>query len=323
MLYSRKTGAVAKIIALAFSVALISVAHFTIGTLRHSMHVEHIILQALYVAPIVTAALWFGISGTLITLVAVSAVFYSYMRLIWPDRPMENANQAAMLAIYWVVGSVAAAHVHILERQNKAHARAQGLARREAMVQSLRTLSDALRLRDEYTRQHSERVSQLGIEIGKRLGLSAERLDALRLAGLMHDIGKIGVRDEVLFKTTQLSPAERARIEQHPVMAAEVLRLIDGARDVADIVAAHHESPDGSGYPNHLTSSDIPLEAHILRVADVFCSLRDERPYKSAYDVHRALDIMHSMTPSKLDPRSMSALEALLAEDNSARNIPA
>lgn len=323
MLYSRKTGAVAEIIALAFSVALISAAHFTVGTLGHSAHIEHIVLQALYVAPIVAAALWFGISGALITLVVVSAIYYFYMRLIWPGRPMENANQAAMLAVYWVVGSVAAALVHIQEKRSKAYAQAQAVARREAMVQALHTLSDALRLRDEYTRQHSERVSQLGIEIGKRLGLSAERLDALRLAGLMHDIGKIGVRDEVLFKAAQLSPAERARIEQHPVMAAEILRLIDGAQDVADIVVAHHESPDGSGYPNHLTSSDIPLEAHILRVADVFCSLRDERPYKSAYDVRRALDIMHSMTPSKLDQRSMAALEALLAEGNSAQNIPA
>jgi putative nucleotidyltransferase with HDIG domain len=322
MFKSHKNGAIARIIILASSVALISAAHFTIGTLRHSAHIEHIVLQDLYVVPIVVAALWFGISGTLITLVVVSAVYYSYMRLIWPDRPMENANQAAMLAIYWVVGSVTAALVHIQEKQRKAHALAQSLARREAMMQALQTLSDALRLRDEYTRQHSERVAQLGIEIGKRLGLSAERLDALRLAGLMHDIGKIGIRDDVLFKSAQLSPGERARIEQHPVMAAEILRLIDGAQDVADIVVAHHESPDGSGYPNHLTSSDIPLEAHILRVADVFCSLRDERPYKSGFDVRPALDIMRMMTPSKLDQRSMAVLEALVAEDNSAaRNI--
>ena len=318
MLNSRKSGTNARITILASSVALISAAHFTIGTLRHSAHIEHIVLQALYVAPIVAAALWFGFSGTLITLVVVSAVYYSYMRMIWPNQPMENANQAAMLAIYWVVGSVASVLVHIQEKQREAHARAQSLLRREAMVQALHTLSDALRLRDEYTREHSEHVSLLALEIGKRLGLAPEKLDSLRLAGLMHDIGKIGIRDDVLFKSAQLSPGERSRIEEHPEMAAKILRLIDGAQDIADIVVAHHESPDGSGYPNHLTSSDIPLEAHILRVADVFCSLRDERPYKSSFDVRPALDIMRMMTPSKLDQRSMAVLESLVAESNSA-----
>ena len=319
----RKSGASAKIISLASSVALISVAHFTIGTLRHSTHIEHIILQTLYVVPIVAAALWFGISGALITVVAVSAVYYSYMRLIWPDRPMENANQAAMLAIYWVVGSVAAALVHIQEKQREAHARAQASARREAMVQALHTLSNALRLRDQYTRTHSERVSQLALEIGKRRGLSTERLDALRLAGLVHDIGKIGIRDDVLFKPAQLSPEERATVEQHPVMAAEILRLIEGANDIALIVVAHHECPDGSGYPYHLKGSEIPLESHILRVADVFSSLMDERPYKIGLSMQQTMEVIHAMAPSKVDQQSMAVLENLIAEGNSAtKEIP-
>lgn len=307
-----------RVVALTTSIALISAAHFTIGTLAHSGHIEHIVLQALYVAPIVASALWFGTPGALIVVVVVSAIYYSYMRIMWLGQPMENANQLAMLAIYWVVGAITATLMHIQDKQHQAHIRAQLLARREAMVQALHTLSDALRLRDEYTREHSEDVSRLAVEIGKRLRLSPERLDALRLAGLMHDIGKIGIRDDVLFKSAQLSPAERARIEEHPEMAAKILRLIDGAQDIADIVIAHHESPDGSGYPNHLTSNEIPLEAHILRVADVFCSLRDERPYKHSFDARGALDIMRGLTPSKLDQRSMSVLESLVAEDNCA-----
>lgn len=299
-----------------FSVALISAAHFTVGTLGHAGHIEHVVLQTLYVAPIVASALWFGISGALIVVSVISAIHYWYMRSMWPGQPLENANQMAMLAIYWVVGGVTATVVHIQEKQRQAYVRAQMLARREAMVQALHSLSDALRLRDEYTRKHSEDVSQLAVEIGKRLRLSPERLDALRLAGSMHDIGKLGIRDDVLFKSAQLSPAERARIEQHPEMAARILRMIDGAQDIADIVVAHHESPDGSGYPNHLTGNEIPLEAHILRVADVFCSLRDERPYKHAFDVQAALEAMRKMAPAKLDQRSLEALESLVAEHN-------
>ena len=320
----RKSGATAKVISLVSSVALISAAHFTIDTLRHSAHIEHIVLQALYVAPIVAAALWFGVRGALAVVLGVSAVYYTYMKMMWPNQPMENANQTAMLAIFWVVGAVTAALVHVQEKQRQAHMRAQQLARREAMVQALHMLSDALRLRDEYTRQHSEHVSKLALEIGKHRGLSAERLDALRLAGLVHDIGKIGIRDDLLFKPAQLSPEERTRIQQHPEMAVKLLRLIEGAQDIAEIVVAHHECPDGSGYPKHLKSNAIPLEANILRVADVFCSLMDERPYKGGFALQQTLEIMHAMTPAKLDQQSVLVLEALIAGGNSAaREIPA
>jgi putative nucleotidyltransferase with HDIG domain len=318
MSYSRNNAATARIIILASSVGLISAAHFTIGTLRHSVHIEHIILQAMYVAPIVAAASWFGIRGSLITVLVVSAIYYSYMRTVWPNQPMENANQVAMLAIYWVVGGVTAALVHIQEQQRRTHLRAQQLARREAMIQALHTLSNALRLRDEYSRTHSERVSQLAFEIGKRRGLNRERLESLRLAGLVHDIGKIGIRDDVLFKPAELSPEERASIEQHPVMAAEILRLVEGTKDIAEIVVAHHESPDGSGYPYHLKSCEIPLEAHILRVADVFSSLMDERPYKIGLSLQQTMGTIHAMAPSKLDQQSMATLESLVAEGNSA-----
>ncbi len=314
MSHGRKRGSTAKIISLVASVALISIGHFTIGSLRQYAHIEHVVLQALYVGPIVAAALWFGIPGALVTVVVISAVYSLYVRVVWPNQPMENVNQLAMLAIYWAVGGVTATLAHLQEKEREAHAQAQRLARRQAMIQALQTLSDALRLRDEYTRRHSEEVSQLAVKLGKRLSLSTERLEALRLAALMHDIGKIGIRDDVLFKPAQLSPEERARIEEHPEMAAKLLRLIDGAQDIAQIVVAHHESPDGSGYPNRLKSNAIPLEAHVLRVADVFCSLMDERPYKTRLALQEVMEIMHAMTPAKLDPQCVAILEAVIAE---------
>jgi putative nucleotidyltransferase with HDIG domain len=314
MPFGRKDRATAKIISLVAAVALISIGHFTIGTLRHYAHVEHVVLQVLYIGPIVAAALWFGTRGALIVLLVISGIYYAYVRIVWPNQPAENANQMAMLAMYWAVGAVSAVLVHLQEKEREAHARAQRLARREAMFQALQTLSDALRLRDEYTRKHSEDVSQLALKIGERMGLGTERLEALRLAGLMHDIGKIGIRDDVLFKPTQLSAEERTRIEQHPKMASKILELIDGAKEIARIVVAHHESPDGSGYPNHLKGDEIPLEARILRVADVFCSLLDERPYKNRLASQEVLGIMRAMMPAKLDPRSMAALEGLLVE---------
>jgi putative nucleotidyltransferase with HDIG domain len=304
------------------AVGLIGVAHFTIGTLRPQVQVEHVLLQALFVVPVIAGALWFGLKGGLAVVAVVSAIYYMYMRATGPGRALENVDQLAMLAIYWVVAFSTGTLVQVIEKQRRAQLSAQHLARREAMIQALYSLSDALRLRDEYTRKHSERVSRLAVEIGKRRGLGDEKLERLRLAGLVHDIGKIGIHDDVLFKPAQLSPEERARVEQHPATAARILGSIEGAKEIADIVLAHHENPDGSGYPNHLAGTQIPEEAQILRVADVFSSLLDCRPYKAGFGVPAALKTMHEMGPQRLDQQSLAILEQLVAEGSPATREP-
>jgi HD-GYP domain-containing protein (c-di-GMP phosphodiesterase class II) len=134
----------------------------------------------------------------------------------------------------------------------------------------------------------------------------------LRLAALVHDVGKIGVRDDVLFKPAELTSDERAPVERHPSIAAEILRPIRGAEDVAEIVLCHHECPDGSGYPRGLTADRIPEEAKALRVADVFAALVEARPYKVAIGASEATSRMRLLT-GKLDARWMSALERVIS----------
>ncbi len=124
----------------------------------------------------------------------------------------------------------------------------------------------------------------------------------------MHDIGKIGVRDDVLFKPDDLTPEERAKVERHPALAAEILRPIHGAEPIAEIVLSHHECPDGSGYPRGLRGEEIPIEARILRAADVFSALTDARPYKASMDDERAIEWMQAAGGTKLDPASVAAL---------------
>jgi HD-GYP domain-containing protein (c-di-GMP phosphodiesterase class II) len=143
--------------------------------------------------------------------------------------------------------------------------------------------------------------------------LNGERLELVRLAALVHDVGKIGVRDDVLLKPDELSPEERAEVERHPIVAAEILRPIRGARDIAEIVLAHHECPDGSGYPKRLTAAQIPLEAHVIRVADVFACLTEKRPYKPAINPTVALEIMEGLAGSKLDAGAFRAFQEMLA----------
>ncbi|HZP63403.1 MAG TPA: HD domain-containing phosphohydrolase [Terriglobales bacterium] len=299
-----------KTLAILVAVSGLTGAHFLVAHGTHGLHEIHIILGGMYLVPIIAAALWFGLRGALATTAVISLAYYAHIRLSWPDQPMENANQFAMIVVYWIVGAVAGALVNLETQERERRLKAE----REIIIEGIAGLSNALRFRDEYTRKHSEHVSRLAVRIGERLGLSEERLDLVRLAGLVHDVGKIGIRDDVLLKPHGLSEEELAVIKQHPVIAAEILRPIRGAREIADIVLAHHECPDGSGYPRGCKEEEIPVEARIVRVADVFSSLIEERPYKAAVEVTRAMKIIKELAGTKLDVDGVRVLQHLVDE---------
>ena len=293
---------------LVITIVVLSAAHLIVGRTTHELHVIHVILQGLYVVPIIAAALWFGLRGSIITTAVISVNYSGYIWLFWRNRPMENVNQIAMVLVYWILGIVAGTLVNVEEKE-----RARRIyAEREAVIEGIAGLSNALGFRDRYTREHSEHVSRLAVEIGKRLGLTQGKLDLLRLAGLIHDVGKIGIRDDILLKPDELSNDEQAVIRQHPLIAAEIIRPIRGAEEIADIVLAHHECPDGSGYPRGSKGQDIPVESRILRVADVFSSLAEKRPYKPAVEPKRVMEIVNEMAGTKLDRQSVRALQGLV-----------
>lgn len=299
-----------KVLVILVAVSGLTWAHFLVAHGTHGLHEIHIVLGGMYLIPIIAAAVWFGLWGSLATTAVISLAYYAHIRLSWPDQPMENANQFAMIVVYWVVGTVAGALVNLEERERERRLKAE----REIIIEGIAGLSNALRFRDEYTRMHSEHVSRLAVQIGGRLGLSPDRLDLVRLAGLVHDVGKIGIRDDVLLKPHDLSEEELALIKQHPVIAAEILRPIRGAKEIADIVLAHHECPDGSGYPRGCKEEEIPVEARIVRVADVFASLVEERPYKPSMEVKRAMEIIKELSGTKLDGDGARILQQLVDE---------
>ena len=292
------------------SVVVLSVAHLVVGRTTHELHVIHVILQGLYIVPIIAAALWFGLRGSIVTTAVISISYSGYLWLFWRNRPMENVNQAAMIAVYWILGIVAGTLVNVEEREKTRRLHAE----REAIIEGIAGLSKALGFRDQYTREHSEHVSRLAVEIGKRFGMAQGKLDLLRLAGLVHDVGKIGIRDDILLKPDELSNEEQTVIRQHPQIAAEIIRPIHGAKEVAEIVLAHHECPDGSGYPSGRKGEEVPIEARILRVADVFSSLAEKRPYKPAVEPKRVMEIIRDMAGTKLDGPSVRVLQALVDE---------
>lgn len=298
--------------ALLLAGAAITIGHFAVGAGTHGLHVIHIILGGLYLLVIIAAALWFGMPGAFFSAAAVTVFYVAYVLIVWPNQPMENADQFAMLAVYWVVAVTTGALAKLRELEMQRHLVAERAADRRAIIEAIAALSNALRARDEYTREHSEHVAALAVAIARELGFSEERIELTRLAALVHDIGKIGVRDDVLLKPGTLSEEERNSVQQHPTVAADILRSIHGARGIAEIVIAHHECPDGSGYPSGLQRESIPMEARVVRVADVYASLVECRPYKEAMDPVAALSFMSQGAGSKYDGESIEALRHVL-----------
>jgi len=158
-----------------------------------------------------------------------------------------------------------------------------------AYAAAIRALAAALDARDPYTAGHSERVSTLSVGIGHVLKLSDSELEVLRLGALLHDIGKIGISDEVLRKPGPLTDEEFEAIMEHPVVGARILRTIPFLLPHVDIVELHHERPDGLGYPKGLRGDDIPLLARIVHVADAYDAITSARAYRQGRSSEEAL----------------------------------
>lgn len=159
-----------------------------------------------------------------------------------------------------------------------------------ALEQTIQALAMLAEMKDSYTAGHQRRVADLACVIARRMGLDLNAIEGLRLAGLIHYIGKVRVPAEILASTRRLTQAEMEIIKAHPATGYDVLSSIDFPWPIADIVYQHHERLDGSGYPRRLCARDIILEARILAVADVVEAITAERPYRKAVGIDAALE---------------------------------
>ena len=159
-----------------------------------------------------------------------------------------------------------------------------------AMESTISAMAMIVEMRDPYTAGHQRRVTQLACAIAKEIGLSVDQITGLRLAGLIHDIGKVRVPAEILTNPDGLSEAEFTMIKMHPTIGYDILKTMDLPWPVAQIVHQHHERMNGSGYPSGLLAKDIILEARILSVADVVEAISSHRPYRPARGIDVALD---------------------------------
>ena len=176
-------------------------------------------------------------------------------------------------------------------------------------LQTIRTLTSAIDARDPYTAGHSVRVGQLSVEIGRELALPRRDLQFLEIGGYLHDVGKIGIRDNVLLKEGPLTEQERLMIAEHPRIGINIVKNVDLPTEVLDIVAGHHEKLDGTGYPYGLDGEAITVFARVAAVADIYDALTTQRPYKPALTPKRSMRILKDeVAANHLDEQAVSAL---------------
>jgi GAF domain-containing protein len=184
--------------------------------------------------------------------------------------------------------------------------------RRATFPQTLESLATALEARDEYTRGHSQRVCELSLLIGERMGFSPDALEELRIGTILHDIGKIGVPDAILNKRARLTDEEFLIMKAHPVIGYEICKPLMLSEGVLMIIRNHHEKLDGSGYPDGLKGGELPLSLRIVCVADAFDAMSSRRPYRAVMEIGTVLGELSRGAGTQFDSVVVENLKELL-----------
>ena len=185
----------------------------------------------------------------------------------------------------------------------------------KAYLDSVQTLRYTVEAKDPYTRGHSDRVSEYSVLIGKKLGLSEEEIKTLQVGGLFHDIGKIGIPDNILLKEAKLTDDEYSEIKNHPSIGAHILCNAEVFQDIIPIVKHHHEKFDGTGYPSRLKGDDIPYLARIAAVADTFDAMTSKRTYRNALPLDVVKAEIERCTGTQFDPEIAKVFLDILDND--------
>lgn len=180
------------------------------------------------------------------------------------------------------------------------------------LFDTIKVLALALDARDSYTHGHSQEVTQYAVEIAQEIGLSAKEIDIIRDAGLLHDIGKIGIPDAILLKPGRLTEEEYAIIKKHPEIGKKILQPVNCLADKIPLIYHHHERIDGQGYPEGLSGDNIPLGARILAIADAYQAMTSDRPYRNAMSIQVAISELEKFKGRQFDSTLVDAFLRVL-----------
>jgi len=174
---------------------------------------------------------------------------------------------------------------------------------KKAHLDSVKVLVEAIDAKDPYTRGHSDRVTRMSLKIAFQFGFAEDRLESLEYGALLHDIGKIGIKDEVLQKPGALNSEEYQYIQEHPLIGVKIIEGLDFFKDKIPMIRHHHEHYDGSGYPDGLLGAAIPLEARIIAVPDAFDAMTSARPHRGMMPLQDVLMELEKCKGTQFDPK--------------------
>jgi putative nucleotidyltransferase with HDIG domain len=191
---------------------------------------------------------------------------------------------------------------------------------RTAYIQTIRALAEAIDAKDAYTRGHSERVAVYASRIARQMSLRKELIERVYFAGLLHDVGKIGVPDAIITKPDRLDEDEYREIMKHPEIGAKILEPVEFLRSVVPCVRHHHEWYDGCnrGYPDRLAGDQIPLPSRVIVVADTVEAMTSDRPYRKALSIDVVISELHKYSGTQFDPVVVDAFLRLLEDEGEA-----
>lgn len=275
-------------------------------------------LNALLLVPVVWAARMWGLRGGLLGASATGLFFLAWHG--WSHLSFEMHRAAVeifpLLLVFCLVGSLLGAAID-REKALQRNLAASNLRLRQDLERAVLALGGALEARDSSTQDHVHRVAEFATRVGRRLGLEARDVELLRWASRLHDIGKIGIPDQVLLKPGPLAGDELELMRQHPAIGARILAEIDGLEEAGPLVLHHQERFDGCregrypGYPGGLAGDQIPLGARIIAVVDAFDAMTSDRPYRRRQPLGDAVAELRRERGRQFDP---AVVDAFLAE---------
>jgi len=224
---------------------------------------------------------------------------------VYTSKPRDfSQNEIDLLSTFASQASVAIENARLYAKM------------KDQYLSMVAALAAAIETKDAYTHGHSKNVMEYAVKIAREFDLSDEEIETIRYAGLLHDIGKIGIKDVILTKQEALTPEERQELRNHPKYGAFIMEQVDFLKDIAPLTLYHHERYDGTGYPLGLRADAIPLGARILAVADTYDSMIADRPYRKAFPYDHVMREMKKVSGSQLDPEIVDIFLTIIKREH-------
>lgn len=273
------------------------------------------------IAQIAIAGLAFSLVNLILGISAASLRTKMPLSRIW-SLSVSNilTGLVALVPLGWLMGEISvkvglwAAAMFMVPLYLARFAFSKYAETRELFFGTVQALSQAIDAKDGFTRGHADRVSRIAGAIAREVSLAERQIEQIELAGLLHDIGKIGVEDRILMKPQRLEPDEQDLMRRHPIYGASILAPSAALRPLVPIVLHHHENFDGSGYPEGLKGDEIPLGSRIIIVADAYEAMTSDRIYRKAIGHDRAMEQLNKYKGVQFDPKVVRALEQVVSK---------